>query len=225
MYVLPALRKLAFVCAIFFVPLLAGCLTGGSEEQSSADQPPADVPSQNSPPAISGTPQRAITMGQQYNFQPNANDPDSDPITFAIENQPPWTSFDSGTGRLWGTPTLGDVGTYSNILVSVSDGDDTSSLQPFSIEVTSSALGSLTVSWQAPTTNEDGSVLTDLSGFKIYYGTVPDALSNVLTIDNPSVDTVVVDNLAPGTYYVAASAFNSRGVEGARSEVSTGVID
>src|ERR1700681_4629171 len=30
--------------------------------------------------------------------------------------------------------------------------------------------GMATVSWQAPTTNTDGAALTDLSGYRIYYG-------------------------------------------------------
>lgn len=182
---------------------------------------------QNAAPSISGTPPRAITTGQEYVFQPDAKDPDSDPLTFAIKNRPSWASFNAKTGRLWGTPTLGDTGTYANILISVSDGKQSSSLPAFSIAVASSALGSLTVSWEAPTTNADGSALTDLSGFKIYYGTVRDrdTLNNVVTIDNPSVNRFVVENLAPGTYFVAASAFNSRGMESERSEVSESVID
>jgi len=31
--------------------------------------------------------------------------------------------------------------------------------------------GSALLSWNAPSTNEDGTPLTDLAGYKIYYGT------------------------------------------------------
>ena len=223
---LPTLRKRALIGAMLILPLLAGCLSGESGQQlPPADKPSAELKSRNAPPAVSGTPPRAIAMGQEYVFQPDARDPDRDPLTFAIENRPSWASFNAKTGRLWGTPAPGDIGSYANIRISASDGKQSSSLPAFSIAVVSSALGSLTVSWEAPTTNADGSALTDLSGFKIYYGTVRDTLNNVVTIDNPSVNRFVVENLAPGTYFVAASAFNSRGIESERSEASKGVID
>ena len=41
----------------------------------------------------------------------------------------------------------------------------------FHVEVTQSALGSMTLSWTAPTENTDGSQLNDLAGYKLYYGT------------------------------------------------------
>ena len=48
-----------------------------------------------------------------------------------------------------------------------------------------SADQTVTLSWQAPTTNEDGTPLTDLAGFKIYCKTIGDYILRG-TINNPA---------------------------------------
>ena len=80
------------------------------------------------------------------------------------------------------------------------------------------------VNWTAPTMNEDGTPLTDLAGYTIYWGTSPGNYPNSVTIDNPSVTTYVVDNLAPGTYEFVATSFNSAGVESRYSGAATRVV-
>jgi hypothetical protein len=78
--------------------------------------------------------------------------------------------------------------------------------------------GSVTLSWQPPTENADGSPLTDLSGYNIYVGTNSNTYDYMeIRLDNPGLITYVVENLDPGTYYFAATAFNSSGVESAFS--------
>ena len=77
-----------------------------------------------------------MTAGQAYNFQPSASDADGNTLTFSVQNKPAWATFTASTGRLSGTPTSGNVGTFSNILISVSDGQATASLTTFSIAVT-----------------------------------------------------------------------------------------
>ncbi len=61
--------------------------------------------------------------------------PDGDALTFSIANKPDWASFDAATGLLNGTPPPAAVGTNSDITISVSDGQATVSLAPFSISV------------------------------------------------------------------------------------------
>jgi hypothetical protein len=79
-----------------------------------------------------------VTVGQAYNFQPQASDPDGDALTYSISNKPAWASFSSTTGRLSGTPGSGTAGTYSGITISVSDGTLSASLPAFAITVQSS---------------------------------------------------------------------------------------
>src|SRR5580658_607015 len=51
---------------------------------------------------------------------------------------------------------------------------------------------SASLDWAAPTTNTNGSALTNLGGYKIYYGTSSSRLSSTITISNPGLLTYVV---------------------------------
>ena len=93
------------------------------------------VASSNTPPTISGTPPTTATVGTQYTFTPTASDANGGTLTFSIVNRPSWATFTSTTGRLQGTPAAANVGTFADIRISVSDGQDTRALAPFSIVV------------------------------------------------------------------------------------------
>lgn len=92
-------------------------------------------PAANTPPTITGTPATVADVGVAYDFTPQALDADGDTLTYSISNRPAWTSFNSTTGRLRGTPSTGNVGTYSNIQISVNDGKATTLLPTFEIQV------------------------------------------------------------------------------------------
>lgn len=93
------------------------------------------VKNQNTAPKISGSPDSTIINGQQYLFLPSVIDSENDVLLFSIQNKPTWLSFNAKTGELLGTPIVSDVGQYSNIIVSVSDGTESASLSPFTISV------------------------------------------------------------------------------------------
>lgn len=173
--------------------------------------------STNRPPTLSGTPPTSVVAGQPYAFQPTGADPDGDIIAYGISNRPAWASFSSTTGRLSGIPSASDVGTTSNIVIAVSDTQASAALPAFSITVTQSASGSLTLDWIAPTTNTDGTPLTDLAGYQIQYGTTPTALTQSIRVANSGVTTYVVTNLSPGAWYFALAAYNAAGVSSAPS--------
>lgn len=68
------------------------------------------------------------------------------------------------------------------------------------------------LSWIPPTTNTDGSPLTNLAGYDICYGTSPDTLNTCLTLDNPGLTLYEIDGLATGhTWYFVMLAFNTNG--------------
>lgn len=86
-------------------------------------------------------------------------------------------------------------------------------------------LGSATLSWTPPTQNLDGSPLTDLAGYKIYYGNKPGNYDSSIHVDNPGLTIYVVEYLTPNTYYFVLTAINSSGVESRFSnEVSKLVV-
>ncbi|MEM1173864.1 MAG: putative Ig domain-containing protein [Pseudomonadota bacterium] len=201
-----------------------------SDGQSTSSLAPFDVVVitsivPNSPPTIIGTPATTVAVGNAYVFQPTATDVDGDGLTFFISGLPVWASFDFVSGAISGSPDEADVGTYSNVVISVSDGTETAQLAPFSITVVSVALGSATVSWVAPTEYEDGSPLTDLAGFRVYWGTSAGNYPNSVTVNNPGQTNVVIENLSPGNYEFVTTAFNEAGVESLYSNPAFKTID
>ncbi|CAH9067825.1 hypothetical protein PSECIP111951_03909 [Pseudoalteromonas holothuriae] len=93
------------------------------------------VSSVNDAPVISGTPPTSVNEDESYSFTPSASDNDQDTLTFSITGLPVWASFDDSTGALLGTPIEGQDGNYDNIVISVSDGQESVSLAAFSITV------------------------------------------------------------------------------------------
>jgi hypothetical protein len=183
-----------------------------------------EVLSANTAPTITGTPSTTGQVGFAYSFRPGAKDADGDPLSFSVSNPPRWASFDAATGQLSGTPSDGDVGSYSNIVISVSDGQLTASLAPFSIEVQQVSNGSATLSWQPPTARTDGTALTDLAGYRIHYGSSPSSYTQRITITNPGITTYVVENLPAGTWYFAATAYDTAGLESDYSNAGSKTI-
>jgi hypothetical protein len=170
----------------------------------------------NRAPSITGSPATQVEVNQSYEFRPAAADADGDPLTFSIRNRPAWANFDTVSGRLWGTPSSQQGGSYANVVISVSDGTASTSLPAFSIEVTEppqSPQGSVSLSWQAPASNTDGSTLTNLAGFRVYYGSASRSYSQTLSVPSPGVTSVLVESLPAGTWYFAVKAYNSNGIE------------
>jgi hypothetical protein len=104
----------------------------------------------------------------------------------------------------------------SSLLSCAGDGGPTS-VAPFGV-------GSATLSWTAPTRNDDGSPLADLAGYQVLWGNTPNVYPNSVTIDNPGITIYVIDNLAPGTYYFVTVAFNATGVESGFSNMASKTI-
>ena len=173
----------------------------------------------NTAPVISGAPSTSVVQGTTYTFQPAASDANGDPLTFSIVNKPAWLTFSTSTGRLSGIPSPSDVAPYPNIQITVSDGKTSVSLTAFSLNVIQAGTKSIAVSWLPPTTNTDGSTLTNLSGHRIYYGNNSATLDRSATVNGAGTTSYVINNLAAGTYYVSVAAVNSSGIEGPRSTV------
>ncbi len=85
--------------------------------------------------------------------------------------------------------------------------------------------GSASLSWTAPTTNNDGSPLTDLAGYHIYYGASADLLTSQIDVVGSSTTSYVVNNLVSGTWYFAVTAFNSVGLESDLSNTGSKTIN
>jgi hypothetical protein len=70
----------------------------------------------------------------------------------------------------------------------------------------------ITLSWDPPTENSDGTPLSDLAGYKIYYGTSSGNYTTVVDVMNATIYTI--KNLPEGfTYYFAVTAYDIYGNE------------
>jgi hypothetical protein len=157
-------------------------------------------------------------------FTPTISNPEGIVLTFTAQNLPDWASIDSDTGTISGTPGVGDVGVFWNITLTVAGGGESITTPGYSIVVTAAIPGSATLTWLPPTEKTDGSPLTDLAGYKIYWGQSQDDLSNSVTIENPGVTAYVLDGLLPATWYFAATAVDSEGMESSFSNVASKTI-
>jgi hypothetical protein len=221
--------SLAWILGAAF--LLGGCFDeldndGGSNRFGSGAIPGSNGggTTLNQAPTIAGSPPAHVLEGEFYEFLPNAVDPDGDPLEFLISRKPAWAQFDRSSGRLWGTPTAGDVGNFTNISISVSDGKDSASLAAFDVSVNPIAVGAATLSWNPPTENSDGTPLTDLAGYRIYYGRNADNLTQVVVLNNPGLTRYVIENLSTARWYFAMTSVNAEGVESHRTQTASKTI-
>jgi hypothetical protein len=210
------------IVAAMAAAVLGAC---GGDDDSSAAAGGGSGGGSSGAPSISGQPATAVKVSESYSFSPTASDPNGDPLQFSVSNLPPWASFDPATGRISGQPQAQHIGSYANVVVRVSDGSNTVSLTPFTIVVTDLGTGSVTLSWIPPTSNEDGSPLPTVAGYRIYYGQAADNLTTRLEVNMPGITRYVVENLTPATYYFAITAFNGVGVESDLSNVVSKAVN
>ena len=146
----------------------------------------------NDAPVISGTPATEVAEDAGYSFTPTVSDIDAmDTATFKIVNQPSWASFDTATGALTGSPENKNVGTTSDIVITVSDSADAeASLAAFSITVSNTN--------DAPVAVADAYSVDE--GNTLNVNATASVLNNDSDIDADSViTTVLVNNVNNGT--------------------------
>jgi hypothetical protein len=119
-------------------------------------------------PVISGTPGTSVVAGAVYSFQPTASNAGAGALAFSIQNRPSWAAFGTSTGLLAGSPGKVDVGVYSNIIISVSNGSASAALPAFSISVTQPT-ANLPQLHYAPNGNFDsnGAFVPGAAGFNV----------------------------------------------------------
>lgn len=99
-------------------------------------------------PAFSAAPQiwpgkasTTLTAGTAWSYYPWAQDADGDKLTYSATNVPGFLVFSSKDGSLKGTPTNSNVGTFSNIVISVTDGKTKVSLPAMTLTVKGTTSG------------------------------------------------------------------------------------
>jgi hypothetical protein len=152
-------------------------------------------------------------------------DPSGGALSFSIQNMPSWATFSMAIGTLSGTPTSSNVGTFANVVISVSDGKTSAALAPFSSVVAAVPVsGSANLVWVLPTTNTDGTPLSNLAGFTIDYGNGPGAMTQTIDVPSAAATGHTVQGLTAGTWYFTVTAYTSVGTRSAASDVASNTI-
>ena len=112
------------------------------------------------------------------------------------------------------TPPLTDTQSFSLTCSNQADN---------AVAVLSIRVADLLVAWNAPTQNIDGSQLTDLAGFRVYWGTEAGNFESSRRLDE-DVREWRMDDFPSGTYHVAVTAIRESGSESALSEVVTKIV-
>jgi ABC-type Fe3+-hydroxamate transport system substrate-binding protein len=79
--------------------------------------------------------------------------------------------------------------------------------------------GVATLDWMPPTENNDGTILTNLAGYTVYYGTSPGDLSKSVKVTNPGLTAYSVTGLTSGTWYFAVTSYSADGIESTRTTI------
>ena len=225
-------RRAGLIALTMTTMIAAGCGggDGGSPATASTATSNETAAGVNKAPTISATPPAQAAVGAVYKMTPVAQDADGDTLAFSIANKPAWAVFSTTTGELSGMPGAQDVGSFSDVVISVSDGVTSASLPAFSIIVAQAgtpvpADGSgVALSWDVPTTTLDGAPLNDLTGYRIHFGLRADALTNAVEVPSAGLNRYVVQGLEKGTYYFAVRAITASGAQSETSNVITQVI-
>jgi hypothetical protein len=79
------------------------------------------------------------------------------------------------------------------------------------------------LAWVAPVARADGSALSlsEIGGYRVYYGTTEGDYPNRIDIADGSADQLTLTDLPPGTYYFVVTTYDTAGRE---SEYSSGVV-
>ncbi len=86
--------------------------------------------------------------------------------------------------------------------------------------------GTAVLTWTPPTQNIDGSTLTDLDRYHVYYGTVSGGpYPTMLVLNDPTADTYTINNLTAGVCFFNITAVNANGVESDPSNEASTTID
>ena len=170
-------------------------------------------------PTISGKPPSSTLAGRVFDFKPAASDPSGLALSFTVSGKPAWANFNAATGELSGTPAASDAASYP-IVITASNGQAQATLS-FSVAVVLTAPGAATLTWTPPTTHTDGTALSNLAGFHVYFGQQVAALTNRIDVTNATVATSIVSNLTPGTWYFAVAAYDGTGAESGYSNIGS----
>jgi ABC-type glycerol-3-phosphate transport system substrate-binding protein len=86
---------------------------------------------------------------------------------------------------------------------------------------TTSSGSKLLLEWSAPATRTDASplALSELQGYRVYYGTSPNDLQLLVDLNDSTINDFKVDSIPAGNYYFAVTVYDMDGIESGFSNI------
>lgn len=199
-----------------------------SEAAASAPQIPANIA-----PVVNAGDDLSVEQQAEVILNAAASDSDGDIYSYEwnqIGGDYPVTLNNAYSAQASFTaPVLVNSEQAENYIFAITVTDDDGATHTDNVTVTVNPApqtsGIATLSWAAPIENTDSSELTDLAGYKVYYGESADSLDETILIEDPATTAWVLESLnANTTYYFAVTAVNSLGVESDFSEIVSKTI-
>ena len=208
-------KRVVAVSIAASVMFVAACGDGGSDGGSGSTSVGGSTLS------LSGTPPSQVMQGSQLNFAPNISNPNNVSLTFTATNLPSWASINPSTGRITGTPSSADVGTYTGISITVSGGGESFTSPSYSIMVVATAAGSATLTWTPPTQYTDGASLV-IDHYNLYVAGSQSALGGAtpITVGAGQTSHTVVQLSTGQTWYFAITAVDASNIESVFSNIA-----
>jgi hypothetical protein len=209
--------QLGFLAAI---TMLSGCLGNidvPDDAQGVVDRPGVQTPDDDSSDdAAVGDPEVALTASRSV-----VGTGETVTLTWTGTNVSSCEASGgwSGSRGTSGSASVGPLSASTTFSITCS-GASGSAMSMISVAVR----GVVTLSWQPPTENVDGSPLSDLSGYQIYYGTESRDYDAQVAVSDPRVTQQSLE-LTSGTYYLAVTAIDDQGNESGYSNEVTRTID
>jgi len=105
------------------------------------------------------------------------------------------------------------------VLAACGGGDDEAAATPTPGAPLPTGTGSALLTWTPPLQHTDGTALTNLTGYRIYWGTSSGRYSNSVMV-GANLTSHVIDQLAPARYYFVATAISPSGESAYSNETS-----
>ncbi len=167
----------------------------------------------NSAPTITGLAVTAAEVGRPYAFQPTASDADGDTLTFSIQQKPTWASFDTTSGTLsWNTGGGGRWHLFKRI-DQRKRRHTQRHLAGLRHHGCALVIKERDPELDGPVHEHDGTALSDLAGYTVFYGMASRAYSASIKLSGAAASSVVIEGLAAGTWYFSIKSTNVSGVE------------
>jgi hypothetical protein len=193
---------------------------GGNQTPPTEQPPPEDPPSEDPPAEEPG----------DDPLEPSVNLAAAEPVvpaggsvvlSWSSENASGCSAGGgwSGVKALQGSATVGPLSQSTTFTLTCS-GDGGNAVDMLSVSVQ----GVVSLGWEPPTENVDGSPLEDLAGYRIYYGQFSGSYTDELAVSDPDTSQYDVP-LPSGSYYFAMTALDVEGNESAYSNEVVKVVN